>query len=137
MSTTFVSDNLGPQSLTRTEWLLHNTDLAQKTCIENDPNRLVLITDGTYLYCQKSLNNEFQKLYLFFYLNRVVCIYIGILISSATYSLYKKSHLVKPFIICASDGRIVDISGPYKAKENDEPLLKTILTTDQSINLLL
>jgi hypothetical protein len=57
--------------------------------------QLVLILDGTYCYCQKSSNNLFQR---------------------KSYSVQKKTHLLKPFVICATDGHIFDIYGLFEAK---------------------
>ena len=46
---------------------------------------MVLIADGTYCFIQKSANLEFQR---------------------ETYSIQKKRNLIKPFVVCASDGTI-------------------------------
>ena len=73
-------------------------------------------------------------------LNLILCkVYYDINTSlhRATYSLHKKSHLVKPFVICASNGRIFDIFGPFKANENDASILKSILTTNQELSSLI
>ena len=49
--------------------------------LTNQRDQIVLIADGTYLYCQKSSNNEFQR---------------------RTYSSHKHRHLIKPTIITSS-----------------------------------
>lgn len=73
---------------------------------ETTDEQLILIADGTYCYIQKSSNNYFQK---------------------HSYSGQKKRHLVKPFIICCTNGRIVDIKGLYGANENDATILYNLL----------
>jgi len=77
----FVSDNLGAKRTSREDWLTHNTITVSELFL-NDPDQLVLIADGTYCFIQKSANLEFQR---------------------ETYSGQKK-NLIKPFVVCASDG---------------------------------
>jgi hypothetical protein len=71
---------------------------------------------GTYCYIQKSFNNEFQR---------------------KSYSVQKGRHLVKPFVICTTDGHIVDIYGLFEATKNDATILLDILKKDQNLNTLL
>ena len=54
---------------------------------------------------KKSANNYFQR---------------------KSYSMQKKSHLVKPFIICTTDGLIVDVYGMFEATKNDATILTEI-----------
>ena len=54
------------------------------------------------MYCQKSENNKLQRL---------------------LYSGQKKRHLVKPFVVCASNGYIIDVFGPLAATTNDASIL--------------
>jgi len=75
-----------------------------------------LIADGTYCYCQKSSNNLFQR---------------------KSYSVQKKAHLVKPFVICATDGHIVDIYGLFEATKNDARILSEVLANDNDLKTLL
>ena len=82
----------------------HNTDIV-KRLFELNEDCLALIADGTYLYCEKSLNNKVQR---------------------KTYSGQKKRHLIKPFIIVTSDGHIVDVFGPYAATYNDAKIIENI-----------
>ena len=58
----------------------HQTAVATEL-LTNDPEQIVLIADGAYLFCQKSANSEFQR---------------------RTYSQHKRRHLVKPLIITDS-----------------------------------
>jgi hypothetical protein len=71
---------------------------------------------GTYCYIQKSFNNEFQR---------------------KSYSVQKGRHLVKPFVLCTTDGQIVDIYGLYEATKNDATILLDILKKDKKLNTLL
>ena len=63
---------------------------------------MVFIADGTYLYCEKSSNNMLQR---------------------ELYSGQKKRHLIKPFVICASKGFIIDVFG---ATDNDAKILTCV-----------
>ena len=77
----FVPKHLGFQHMDRKPVLTHHqSEIATKLLTES-PSQVVLIADGTYIYCQKSSNNEFQR---------------------RTYSSHKHRHLVKPMIITTS-----------------------------------
>ncbi len=77
----FVPLNLGFQHISRNEVLAkHQTTIAAEL-LTSGPDQIVLVADGTYVFCQKSSNNEFQR---------------------RTYSIHKHRHLVKPMIITAS-----------------------------------
>ena len=82
---------LGANSRTREQFLEINS-LFSKLLLELESDKLVLIADGTYLYCQKSLNSTIQRL---------------------LFSGQKKRQLVKPFIICLANGYIIDAYGMY------------------------
>jgi hypothetical protein len=110
----FVEHNLGVEHLTRDEWLSHNTTQVTELFLKND-NQLVLIADGTYCFIQKSSNNEFQR---------------------KTYSGQKKRHLVKPFVVCAADGTIVDIYGFFDAKKNDAKIMEDVFAKDKYLRQL-
>jgi hypothetical protein len=56
----FVPKYLGANHLSRDEWTIHATHFA-KELLNVQNNELALIGDGTYIYCQKSLNNSLQK----------------------------------------------------------------------------
>lgn len=77
---------------------------------EISDKQLIVICDGTYCYIQKSANNYFQR---------------------RSYSGQKKRHLLKPFIIVCTNGRIIDIFGLYGANENDAKLIYNILKDDE------
>ena len=71
---------------------------------------------GTYCYIQKSFNNEFQR---------------------KSYNSQKKRHFVKPFVVCTTNGYIVDIYGLYEATLNDAAILLNILEKDLSLQTLI
>ena len=79
-------------------------------------DQLALIADGTYLYCEKSFNNLIQR---------------------KLYSSQKKHPLIKPFVICASNGCIVDVFGPYPAVDNDAKIIADILANNKAFRELL
>ena len=87
-----------------------------KLLFEIDDDILVLIADGTYLYCEKSFNNELQR---------------------KTYNGQKKRPLIKPFIIVASDGFIIDVYGPYPAIDNDAKIIEHIFENDNDFKDLI
>jgi len=115
MTKDFVKKHLGPTVLSRDVWLTKNTVLV-KTCFDLNEDSLALIGDGSYIYCEKSSNNSIQRL---------------------LYSGQKHRHLVKPFVLCSTNGRIIDVYGPYPATANDASILKHILETDDDLNSLL
>ena len=111
----FVQKNIGSKTKNRENWLKHNSDMS-KRIFESKEDELILVADGTYCYCQKSSNNSFQR---------------------KSYSVQKSRHLVKPFVICSTDGYIVDIYGLFEASKNDAKILSTILKEDKDLTLLL
>ena len=76
----FVPLNLGFQHISRDSVLFNHQTVLATELLTNEPDQIVLIADGTYLYCQKSSNNEFHR---------------------RTYNNHKHRHLVKPMIITA------------------------------------
>ncbi|RNA36622.1 Vacuolar sorting-associated 13C [Brachionus plicatilis] len=107
----FVPLNIGANHLSREKWLIENNTVAKKLHT-TDKNQMVFIADGTYCYCEKSSDNQFQR---------------------STFSVQKRRHLVKPFVICSSNGRKVDIYGPYQASLNDAEIMKIILNNDKNL----
>ncbi|XP_058804597.1 uncharacterized protein LOC131674731 [Phymastichus coffea] len=93
----------------------HSTILLQKLHNIKDSN-LTLVGDGTYLKHQKSANNEYQR---------------------RSYSGHKKLPLCKPFTICTTDGYIVDVLGPFSAKDNDAKILEQLLTENDDLKNLM
>jgi hypothetical protein len=113
--TDFVDQFLGAAHLAREDFLLKNTETV-KTLFDLDNNQLVIICDGTYIYCEKSLNNYLQRL---------------------LYTDQKKRPLIKPFVICTSNGYIIDVLGPFPAKNNDATILDEILKSNDNLKNLL
>lgn len=111
----FVPFFLGAQSKSREEFLLHNNQTAKELFKLNE-DMFVAVADGSYIRIERSSNNDFQY---------------------NTYSKQKKSNLFKPFLLCCSDGYIIDAYGPFEAKQNDASILQYILETDQHLNQLL
>ena len=97
LNESFFKENIGPLSKSCEE-LLNDISLFAKAFYqkEND-EKLFLIGEWTYLYCQKSLNNQFQR---------------------DTYSVQRKQQLVKPFVLCTTNGYIFEIFGLYSATKN-------------------
>ncbi|CAF0945538.1 unnamed protein product [Brachionus calyciflorus] len=112
-----VPFNIGPNIKTRNEWLKHNSYISSQIFCDNTNNPdLILVCDGTYFYCERSSNNTFQR---------------------STYSVQKKRHLVKTFVICTTDGFIVDIYGLYEATKNDSSILLDIFYTEDDLMRLI
>ena len=93
LTTKFVPKFVGVQLLTREDVMLKHTTALARAIL--GPGA-IFIMDGTYIYSWKSSNYSFAR---------------------RTYSEYKCRHLVKPMIVGATDGYIVDIFGPYLGGE--------------------
>jgi hypothetical protein len=105
LSETLVPQRIGLKNITRTVLEKHNSEMVR--LLHCDANgSIAIILDGTYIYIQKSANNEFQRV---------------------TYSMHKNRHLIKPMVIICSDGYIIDIVGPYEANKNDAAILSDIM----------
>ena len=78
--------------------------------MRKDKDQFVLIACGIYCYIQKSANHDFQR---------------------STWSGQKKRNLIEPFLVCASDGTIIDIYGPYEARLNDAKIMELVLKEDE------
>ena len=115
LSEKFVKENLGINHLSRDEWLKNNSKVATDIFC-TDENQFVIVADGTYCYIQKSSNNYFQR---------------------KTYSVQKKRHLVKPFVVTASNGRIIDVYGLFEATKNDSSIFLEILEDQNGLKSLL
>jgi hypothetical protein len=111
----FVKEHLGAKRIDRKAWIQHNSVIVKELFI-SDENQFAIIADGTYCYCQKSSDNAFQR---------------------RTYSSQKKRHLVKPFVICATDGQIIDVYGLFGANENDASIFTNILKESDDLRELL
>ena len=91
----------------------HTTIFARELLAGGNAECAILILDGTYIYIEKSSKYSFQR---------------------KSYSMYKGRPLVKPIIITASDGYIIDILGPFLAdgKNNDAAILNVFLQNKES-----
>jgi hypothetical protein len=69
----FTSHHLGLQHIDRQAILDHHQTAIATEIFTTNPNQLYIIMDGTYLYIQKSSNNEMQR---------------------RTYSFHKHRHLL-------------------------------------------
>ncbi|CAF1533143.1 unnamed protein product [Adineta ricciae] len=104
----FTSHYLGLQHIDRQTALDHHQTAIATELFTTNSNQLCIIMDGTYIYIQKSSNNEMQR---------------------RTYSFHKHRHLVKPMIITTTTGYILCCIGPFLAdgKNNDAPIAKQVL----------
>lgn len=92
----FVPLDLGFACFTRQNLLENSSQMANQ--FYGGEEKVILVADGTYIFCQKSKNYELQRL---------------------TYSDQKKRNFVKPMVILTTNGTFVDILGPYQASKND------------------
>ena len=96
--------------------LIENTAPIAKELHNLSDDELGLVCDATYLYHQKSTNNDYQR---------------------RSYSGQKKKPLTKPFTICTTNGLIVDIMGPYFANQNDAQIMQQIIEDPNGLVTLL
>jgi hypothetical protein len=92
LSENFVTEHIGVNSNSRRQLLNNRTDF-EKTLYDLHDEQAVVVCDGTYIYVPKSSNNRFQRL---------------------TYSAHKGTNLVKPMMVVAPNGWILDAFGPDK-----------------------
>ena len=111
----FVHHFLGANSKSREEWLDQNSEMS-KLLFDMSEDQLGVIADGTYLYTEKSKNNNLQR---------------------EMYSGQKKCHLIKPFVMCTTNGYIINIYGPYPATSNDSKIINHIMDTEDDIKQLI
>jgi len=83
----------------------HMTAVTTELFCAQDRDRVVVVLDGTYIYIQKSSNYAFQR---------------------RNYSGHKHRPLLKPMMVVAPDGHIIDTIGPYSANDNDAAIIKSI-----------
>jgi hypothetical protein len=74
----FVPHHLGFQHVERETILQHHQTEIASQLMTNKNDQVIVVMDGTYLYVQKSTNNEFQR---------------------RSFSMHKHRHLIKPMII--------------------------------------
>lgn len=96
-------------------FLKHNTVRVRALHDFGTNEILAVIADGTYTRIEKSFNNDFQYM---------------------SYSVQKSQNLIKPFILCCTDGYFIDCYGPFQANMNDAQILRYILNTDEDLKLL-
>uniref|UniRef100_T1L0B2 DDE Tnp4 domain-containing protein n=1 Tax=Tetranychus urticae TaxID=32264 RepID=T1L0B2_TETUR len=106
-----VPFNLGFNHLDRATALSHVTTVS-KTLFnveDEDTDKMICVSDGTYIYHQKSLHHSHQR---------------------ESYSPHKYRNLFKPMMIVAPDGYILDVKGPYAAKSNDASIFEDIIRAE-------
>lgn len=101
-----VSQYLGFENISRDDLLSNNTTMAQKLLCEDNDQKVVTIWDGTYIFCNKSINQHIQR---------------------TTYSGQKSRNLVKPMVCVTPNGYYVDIFGPYGATKNDATIMSHVM----------
>ncbi|CAF3216884.1 unnamed protein product [Rotaria sp. Silwood2] len=104
----FVPHFLGFEHIKRRDVIDRHTRPLASELLADQPDRAILILDGTYIYFQKSANNVLQR---------------------RTYSMHKGKSLIKPMLITTTTGYIVSCMGPYFAdyKNNDAEITKHII----------
>lgn len=103
----FLPKYLGFNSIDRIKAKNHITNIARKLFCNNS-EQIITIWDATYIYIQKSSNYQFQR---------------------KSFSVQKKRQLIKPMMIVAPDGYIIEVLGPYKATMNDATILNSYFQT--------
>ena len=103
----FVPKYLGLHLIDSHHMELHTTKVA-KALIGDD--RSIVVLDGTYIYCQKSENFDFQR---------------------STFSLHKHRNLYKMFMCVTTDGWIIDATGPFDANTSDAKLSEDLMCIEQ------
>ncbi|EFN83296.1 hypothetical protein EAI_15530 [Harpegnathos saltator] len=111
----FVPQNIGLNAITREQYIQQHVTEFDNTLYNKEENvrKVIACIDGTYSYIERSSN--FQAL-------------------RQSYCLHKGRHLVKPALIMAPDGYILDIHGLYfsDARNNDAELLAREFQNDAS-----
>lgn len=109
----FVPNNIGLNSITREEYIRDHVTPFFDALYNPEPNepKAILIVDASYSYMEKSSN--FMALRQSFF-------------------MHKERHLVKPVLVVAPDGFILDIQGPYfsNSKNNDAATLRSEFNRD-------
>lgn len=105
-----VPNNLGPNHMTHGDVVNRNLSIPNSLFANSDTSAKAIF-DGTYIYLQKSSNYRFQKL---------------------TYSLHKYDNLVKPFMMVACDGHIIDAVGPFAATQTDAEIMTNLFQAEDS-----
>ena len=108
----FVQYHLGFEHIIREAVIREHTRPLAKQLLASGKDVAILVMDGTYLYVQKSGNNRLQR---------------------KLYNIHKNRPLIKPMMICTTDGFIVSTMGPYLADvhNNDASITNRLLRTNQ------
>lgn len=109
----FVPMFLGFKNLSRDLLLQNTTESARILHGNRNPDTLITIWDGTYIYCDKSANQEFQKL---------------------TFSGQKNRNFLRPMVCTTTNGYIIDIFGPFEATKNDAKCMRSIIDGYPEVN---
>lgn len=103
----FVPENIGLNAINRREYIARHVTPFANELYNDNPNepKAIAIVDGTYSFIEKSKNYRTLR---------------------QSFSIHKGRHLVKPVLLVAPDGYILDIHGPYfaDAKNNDASILQ-------------
>ena len=75
-------------------------------------DQFIFEADGTYCFLDKPSDNELQRRF---------------------YCENKKSHCAKPMVFCATDGRIIDVFGPYLGSKNDADIFKKVFSENSDL----
>lgn len=110
----FVPKFLGFANLGRELLLQNSTDSARILHGNNNVDTLITIWDGTYIYCEKSANQEFQKL---------------------TFNPQKNRNFLRPMVCVTANGYIVDIFGLFPATWNDAKCMNHIIDRIPEVNM--
>ncbi|CAM4906565.1 unnamed protein product [Rotaria socialis] len=108
----FVPKHTGFRHVSRQTVLEQHQTLKANMLLTSNNQQVVVVMDGTYLYLQKSANNELQR---------------------RNYSTHKHRHLIKPMIITTRSGYILSVLGPFFGdyKNNDANIITHCLLTNE------
>jgi hypothetical protein len=103
----FTPFNLGTRSITRENIISNHTTIMSKILLNAKKEAVISIWDATYIYIEKSANYDYQR---------------------STFSMHKHRNLLKFMILCATDGHIIDVIGPYlcNGSNNDASITQNI-----------
>jgi len=96
------------QGITRAEIIENHTTKMAQVLLAAHCSAVISIWDATYIYIEKSANYYFQR---------------------STFSMHKHTNLLKFMVMCATDGHIIDVVGPFicNGKNNDASMTEDIL----------
>lgn len=112
LTESFVPNYLGFENLSRDLLLQNCTVLSKMLHCNNNPEVLITVFDGTYIFIDKSANYDFQK---------------------DSYNGQKKRNFVRPMMCVTTNGYIIDVLGPFKASTNDATCMKAILEKNAAV----